>query len=131
MTAITAGAAYFAIVFAIGFILGTIRVLLLAPTLGDTTAVLIETPFILTASWIVCGYVIRKISVPADLSARITMGAVALGLLLAAETVLGVTAFGRTLNDIAAQYATAAGALGLAGQIVFAAFPLMRARPGR
>ncbi len=128
MTAIIAGAVYFAIVFAIGFILGTIRVLLLAPSFGETSAVLIETPFILTASWITCGFVIRKLSVPAALPARIIMGAVALAMLLLAETVLGVAAFGQTLNGIIAHYGTAAGALGLAGQIVFAAFPVIRAR---
>ncbi len=41
---IKAGAAYFAIVFAAAFVLGTIRVSLVAPSVGPTIAVLIETP---------------------------------------------------------------------------------------
>ena len=49
--AIEAGALYAIIVFVIGFILGTIRVLLLAPRLGETMAVSLEVAFILTASW--------------------------------------------------------------------------------
>jgi gas vesicle protein len=39
-----AGALYAIIVIVIGFILGTIRVLLLAPRLGETTTVIIEDP---------------------------------------------------------------------------------------
>jgi hypothetical protein len=46
-----AGALYALLVFLIGFILGTIRVLLIAPRLGETIAVLLETPVILGASF--------------------------------------------------------------------------------
>lgn len=42
-----AGALYAIIVFLIGFILGTIRVLLLIPRLGETIAVILEAPSIL------------------------------------------------------------------------------------
>ena len=52
--AIEAGALYAIIVFLIDFILGIIRVLLLAPRLGETTAVIIEAPIMLAASWFVC-----------------------------------------------------------------------------
>jgi hypothetical protein len=54
-----AGALYAIIVFLIGFILGTIRVLPLAPRLGETTAVIIEAPIILMASWFVCRWCVR------------------------------------------------------------------------
>jgi hypothetical protein len=49
-----AGALYALIVFLIGFILGTIRVLLIVPRLGETAAVMLETPVMLAASWFVC-----------------------------------------------------------------------------
>jgi hypothetical protein len=49
-----AGALYAIVVFSIGFILGTIRILLLAPRLGETAAVIVEVPIILAASWPVC-----------------------------------------------------------------------------
>ena len=42
-----AGALYAIIVFLIAFILSTIRVLLVAPRLGETTAVIIEAPIML------------------------------------------------------------------------------------
>jgi hypothetical protein len=49
-----ADAVYAIIAFLIGFILGAIRVLLVAPRLGGTLAVIIETPIMLTTSWFVC-----------------------------------------------------------------------------
>ena len=54
-SSIKAGVAYAVTVFAIGFLLGTARVLLLAPRVGSTVAVLVETPVILAASWYVAG----------------------------------------------------------------------------
>ena len=56
-----AGALYAIIVFVIGFILGTIRVLLVAPRLGETIAVIIEAPVILTASWFVCRWCVKRL----------------------------------------------------------------------
>ena len=47
------------------------------------------------------------------------------GLLMAAELAVSVLTFGRSLGDHLATYHTAAGLLGLAGQLVFAAFPLL------
>ena len=60
-----AGALYAIIVFVIGFILGTIRVLLLAPRLGETMAVSLEVAFILTASWVVCRWRLDRLDVAA------------------------------------------------------------------
>lgn len=126
MTAIKAGAAYFAIIFALGFVLGTIRVLILLPHVGEMTAVLMEGPFILAASWFVCGTLIRRFVVAARMAPRLVMGAAALALLLLAELLLGVYGFGRTLSEHFAHYGTAPGAIGLAGQFLFGVFPILR-----
>ncbi len=128
MTPVLAGAIFFAIVFGVGFVLGTIRVLGLAPAFGETVAVLIEGPFILGASWLVCGFVIRRFDVSADTLSRLVMGVVAFALLIFAETLLGVFGFGQTLNDVIDRYGTFAGAIGLAGQALFGLFPLLRNR---
>jgi len=58
-----AGALYAIIVFLIGFIFGTIRVLLLDPHLGETIAVIIEAPMILAASWFVCRWCVDRLDV--------------------------------------------------------------------
>ena len=125
MTALKAGVAYFTLIFALGFVLGAIRVLLLLPYVGEIAAVLIEGPFILAASWVVCGVLIRRFNVAAQVSPRALMGASALALLLLAEVLLGVYGFGRTLSEHFAHYATTPGVIGLAGQTLFGAFPML------
>jgi len=61
------------VVFLIGFILGTIRVLLLVPRLGETTAVIVEAPIMLTASWFVCRWSVDRLDVRRTVSARSLM----------------------------------------------------------
>lgn len=128
MAILRAATRYAAIVFAIGFLLGTVRVLLIAPRLGALGATLIELPVMLAASWIVCGRVLRRLPLSAP-GARLAMGAIAFVLLIGAEVALGVFGFGRTLPDQIAAMATPAGLAGLAAQIGFGLFPLLRGSP--
>jgi hypothetical protein len=72
-TATEAGAVYALIVFLIGFSFGTIRVLLLAPRLGETAAVILETPVILAASWFVCRWCVDRVGVPRAVPVRSAM----------------------------------------------------------
>ena len=84
-----AGALYAIFVFLIGFILGTIRVLLVAPRLGETTAVSIEAPIMLAASWLVCRWCLDRLDVAVTVPARSLMGVVAFLVLMSAEFGLG------------------------------------------
>jgi hypothetical protein len=126
MRAVAAGALYFAVIFALGFILGTIRVLLIAPRLGEAGAVLVELPIMLMASWIACGWVLRRLRVGLGFETRLTMGGVAFALLMLAEVGVSVFAFGRTPAEHLATYRSASALLGLAAQLIFAAMPLLR-----
>jgi hypothetical protein len=123
-----AGVAYAAVMFAVGFALGTLRLLVLAPRAGTLAATLLELPVMLALSWVVCARLVRRLGVPAAIGPRLVMGAVALGVLLAAETVLGVTLLGRTLAGQLQSYAEPAAALGLVAQLAFALFPLVQLR---
>ncbi len=125
---IIAGVAYFVSVFAAGFVLGTVRVLVLEPRVGPLTAVLVETPLMLAVSWLLCGYWIKRFAVPAGAASRLLMGGLAFALLIVAETLLGVFGFGRSLTVVLAGYKTAPGAVGLAAQALFGLFPLIRPR---
>lgn len=127
--ALKAGIAYFAIVFAAGFALGVLRVLAVAPRVGELGAVAIELPVILALSWLVCVWATRRFSVAAATGTRLVMGGVAFALLMAGEIGLSML-MGRSLAQHLAVYRTANGQLGLAAQVAFAAFPLLQARLG-
>ncbi|TCP43118.1 hypothetical protein [Rhodovulum marinum] len=124
--ALAAGLAYVALVFAAGFALGTLRTLLVAPRVGETIAVILELPVMLALCWLAAGAVIARLALAPTLPARLTMGGVAFALLMGAELGVSILAFGRDLSGHLAHYATGPGALGLAGQLVFAAIPALR-----
>ncbi|MEQ8405090.1 MAG: hypothetical protein RKE49_08325 [Oceanicaulis sp.] len=123
-----AGGVYFAAVFAAGFVLGTVRVLVLEPAIGALGAVLIEAPVILTWSWLVCRALIARMTPAPKVGERALMGAFAFTCLIAAELLLSLTVFGGAARDVVEGWITPAGALGLAGQIAFALFPLVMPR---
>jgi dipeptide/tripeptide permease len=125
--ALLAGAAYFAIVFAAGFVLGALRVALVAPLVGETSAVVVELPVILTASWIACGWCVRRFDVAETVAPRLLMGAIAFALLMLAELCLSVVGLNRTFAEHVAALVSRPGLIGLAGQALFALFPALQA----
>ena len=125
-SAIKAGILYFAIVFAAGFVLGTLRVFILLPLTGELAAVALELPVMLIISWLACRRLVARFSVPAMVSHRLAMGVLAFCLLILAEVGLSVLAFNRSGAEYLALLQTAPGLLGLAGQIAFGLFPLVR-----
>lgn len=129
--AIGGGAAYAVMVFAFAFVTGAIRTVITSQNLGITPliGVLIELPIILFFAWRVCHSVMRWMRVSPDLSVRLLTCATALIAMLAAEYGLSAFVLGRSLPDFLATYGQPEALLGLAGQIVFATFPLFRWRP--
>jgi len=124
--AIWAGVAYAVIVFLIGFVFGTIRVLLLIPHLGKIVAVSLEAPIMLVASWFVCRGCLGRFDVPRRVGVRSAMSVVAFIVLMLAELGLSVLVFGRSTVQSAALYDSLPGAMGLAAQIIFAMFPVVQ-----
>jgi len=122
-----AGVAYAVTVFAIGFLLGTVRVLLLAPRVGPTVAVSIETPIILTASWYASRIWVTRLGLDAEIRLRILVGVVAFVTLMTLEVALSVGLFQRSIRDYLADLRSPAGAIGLTAQICFPTFPLLDA----
>jgi hypothetical protein len=104
-----AGVAYAVTVFAIGFLLGTGRVLLLAPHMGSTIAVSVEAPIILTASWYVSGIWMKRLAVSAEIRARIFVGAVALTTLMILELALSISLFHRSIGEYLAELRSPTG----------------------
>lgn len=126
--AASAGVVYAIAVFGVGFALGAIRVILVAPRTGPTAAVLFETPLILGASWWLVRVSIARFEVRRAVPARLLMGLVAFAGLMLADVSLGRVFFGRTGPEYLVSLATAPGAIGLAAQVTFACFPLLQGR---
>lgn len=128
MRALAAGVLYFLTVFALGFALGVLRVLCIEPRLGSVGAVLFELPVMLSASWIVCGWLVRWLRLSPAIVDRLIMGGVAFALLMIAELAVSVLAFGRTPAEHLSTYRSLSALLGLAAQLAFAAMPLFSRR---
>lgn len=123
-----AGVAYVAMVFPVAFAFGTARVLLVAPRVGETVAVLLEAPLILAVSWLASRVCVRRFQVPPAVAARLAMGATAFLLLMLAELGLGLGLFGQTFEAVLAGFGSAPGAIGLAAQLGFALVPFLQIR---
>lgn len=126
--ALIAGMACFALVFCAGFALGMLRVIVVAPRIGELDAVLVELPLMLALSWFACRWAIARFGVASEMQMRAAMGASALLLLLAAETMVGMMGMGRDLASQLATYRTTTAQLGLAAQLLFGAMPLLMLR---
>ncbi|MBE1296130.1 MAG: hypothetical protein GJ678_07790 [Rhodobacteraceae bacterium] len=117
---------YFAGVFACGFVLGTIRILILLPRMEEIWALLLELPVILTLSWLIAGRIPKARPSLATLYARLGTGGWAFLLLMLVEYLLATTAMGLSGAEFFARWTTLEGALGLAGQILFVLLPALR-----
>jgi hypothetical protein len=125
-----AGALYFAVIFAIGALLGPVRELALAPVLGPGVAIGIEAvPLLLAMAW-AAPWAARRFAVPPLPRPRLGMGLSALLLLVLAETALDALLRGRGPGLWLERARTAEGRTGLALMAAFAIMPLLlRRRP--
>lgn len=124
---VKAAFAYTLPVFACAFVIGAVRVTLVAPATGPLIAVALEVPLVLALSWIIAGRVLRRWALAG--SRRLAMAALSFALLMLCE-LLTAHAFGQTVAEFLWAMTTPPGALGLAGQIGFALIPLVRQASG-
>jgi hypothetical protein len=122
-----AAIAYWAMVFALGFVLGTVRVLWLEPLVGLLPATALELPVMLAASWWAAGWLMRRFGIARGGQA-LAMGVMAFALLLASECLLAAGLNGQTPGQWLAGLVRPHALLGLGGQAVFAAIPWLRVR---
>ena len=119
---------YFALVFGAGFVLGTIRVLMIVPRVGTRTAELMETPVMMLVSFFAARWVVRRFAVPPTATQRIAMGLLAFGLLLGAEFTFVLWLQGLTISEYLAGRDRVAGTAYLVALGGFAVMPLFVAR---
>ncbi|MCO5791222.1 MAG: hypothetical protein HEQ21_00205 [Blastomonas sp.] len=126
--AIRAGLRYGAEAFALGFALALVRIPLLVPAIGEFAAVLCEIPVMLAAMLLRARAIIRRSSI-ATARQRMAMGLTGFALLMVCEWGLALV-LGQGSQGWLASLATLPGAIGLAGQLIFAMLPLMVRNPG-
>jgi hypothetical protein len=124
-----AAALYFILVFAAGFLLGSIRVPFLVPRLGVRTAELLEMPVMLLVMFFASRHVARRFALSPQ--AFMAVGLLALLLVLAAEAAVAVAFSGLGIRAYIAGRDPVSGSAYLASLLLFAALPYWQARRTR
>jgi hypothetical protein len=106
------------------------RALVLEPLAGPVAAVALELPLMLAWAWWVCAALVRR-NPRLTVGEALTMGTSAFACLLLAEAALSVWLADRSVAEHLALYREPAHALGLSGQLLFAAWPLVQVRQRR
>jgi hypothetical protein len=117
--------AVFAAVFAVGFVLGVVRVLWLVPAIGERSAELAEMPVMVATSGVVAWWLVRRCRCGAR--AAFVGGVLALVLLAGAELTLVLGVRGLTLQQYVASRDPAAGSAYVAALLLFMLAPAVAA----
>lgn len=99
MQVLKAGVLYFAAVFGAGFVLGPIRILWVVPRLGTRVAELLEAPILFVITIVAARWIVRRFALPPTPSSRLSMGCIALGLMLLAEFTLVLSLRGLSIKE--------------------------------
>ncbi len=119
---------YFALVFATGLVLGPIRVLVAVPRLGERTAELLELPLMVVVMFLAARWIVRRFQVPPDAISRLTLGAIALGLVLVLEFAIVLKLRGLTLAEYFATRDPVSGTAYYLTLTLFGLMPLLVSR---
>lgn len=128
MRILKAGMLYFVFVFGAGFLLGPIRILWVVPRLGTRVAELLEAPIMFVITIVAARWIVRRLAVPSTASSRLSMGGIALGLLLIAEFTLVLWLRGLSIREYLAGRDAVAGTVYYVMLGGFAIMPLLVAR---
>lgn len=128
MQILKAGLQYFALVFGAGFVLGLVRTRWVGPRVGTRMTELMEAPVMLVVTVLAARWLVLRLAVPTRSSVRLGMGAVALGLLLAAEFGLVLWLRGISVKEYLATRDPVSGTVYYVMLALFAIMPLLLAR---
>lgn len=128
MQVLQAAALYFLLVFCAGFALGTVRVLLLVPLLGERTAELLEMPLMLGVIVAAARWTVRQRLADHRLASALSVGFIAMGLVLSADLVVGMCLRGMSAVEVFFDRDLVSGAAYYASLLLFAVMPAILAR---
>jgi hypothetical protein len=120
---------YFGLVFGAGFVLGIMRTLWLVPFVGERSAELIETPFMVIVVWLAARFIVGRMKA-LTLAHRLAIGVLALLLLLLAELGVVMLLRDQSLGEYVATRDPVSGAVYLLALALFAAAPTLVGRKG-
>jgi len=124
-------AVYFGLVFGTGFVLGTIRTLLLVPRVGVRTAELLEIPIMLVAVMLAARWIVTTFGHYRQPRSWLKVGALALAFLLSAEALLGAALRGVSPLQALIDKDPISGTAYYLALAVFAVLPWRLARAAR
>jgi hypothetical protein len=127
----SAAAIYFLAVFSAGFLLGSIRVLLLEPGIGAVAATLCEAPLLLIVMVVAARWAPRLAGMTTSLAGMLAVGMGALVLQQGADLLVGTLLRGLSAQQQLARLATPEGAIYAALLALFALMPALVNRTSR
>jgi hypothetical protein len=125
---VQAGIAFYVLLFGLGFLLGTLRQILVQHGLSRDLLVLIEIPLLLAYAWWVTGWAVQRFAVPTDQATRLMMGGVMLTLLRLSEAVIGSALTGAGFFAQLVPIGSLMGFVEFAAQVICALYPILHAR---
>jgi hypothetical protein len=125
MQVIEAGLVYFALVFGLGFLLGSIRVPFIVPRIGQRYAELIEMPFMLLGIVLAAQFIFSYFTMPNTMLTYICVGLIALILVIMAELLLVIVLQRSTIKQYLKNRDPISGTAYIALLIIFAVMPLI------
>jgi len=122
MRILQTAALYFLLVFGAGFVLGTGRVLIVVPLLGERVAELLEMPLMLAVIVTAARWVVRH-KLDGRQSSALSVGFMAMGLVPLADPAVGMWLRGMSATDAFLNRDPVAGAAYYAALLLFAVMP--------
>lgn len=127
MRNLQAAALYFLLVFGAGFVLGTGRVLLVVPLLGERAAELLEMPLMLAVIVAAARWVVRH-KLDGRQPSALSVGFSAMGFVLLADLAVGVWLRGMSVVEVFLNRDPVSGTAYYAALLLFAVMPAVLAR---
>jgi hypothetical protein len=116
---------YFLIVYLCGFASGVVREFFITPRTGLTLALWIELPVMVSASFLAARFVIRRFAVESYPPVRLSLGLLALALLVVAEEIMSWAIRGVSVFTLWAHFSVLAALANFAGLLLFAIMPVL------
>jgi len=122
------GLIYFSLVFATGFLLGTIRVLFIVPEIGERYAELIEMPIMLFAIYLSAKFIVGKMKEGESARTYLYIGMLSLIILLMFEFTVVLGLQGVSIKQYLASRDPVSGTTYVLSLIIFMVMPVLVAR---